>query len=1126
MFKTALLRVGGYTRRHKLKTALIGAAVGLMSMVPGVLSHADPLSLATSTNAHNVIVQFSLPSALKPVDTNQIPLPMTAPFTLYGNGLMVCGHDSSKPFINTVDPRTFSYPTSAVLTKTQIQSLIQQISSTGYFSLHKEYFANAPIAERQAMMQVSLLGGNYYVLYYNDEPPPAAYTNTLNILQTFCQQATKPYSPNAVVLHTLKNADPGSNPTTNISAVPSTVLPIYQNAISTANLKYASAQSKPSSISSTSATPYESDTKYSTTNSTALKDQFSSQPQQYVVANGTTYELSLFIPLPTISNPLHINYQKIRSTKNNNNDGIAAKVKNLFFPKTYAAGPVPVRLVVLLPSDGGSTANLSQAQNIGAAAKSWYCGQVGSCYDFQGVSVMTGSQTRSYYNTDHSGCGSDVYCRVLNNVETADSGTIYRTDIDTEIVTGWSLGGVAICGEADQAGTLAVVDYFQHACTNAADSAHELGHTFGLGHTCNGTLMDGSPPSCPSAPAACDIVTNIIFPICKLDQGQINFLKYDAPDYFTPQPRPCMGSSLARGQSMSVGQCLMSDSGQYVLKFQTATVNYPYFDSGGTALQLIDTFNRNKVVWTTNCGATNASLTMQSDGNLVETLYGDQHGSFVCWTSGTRDLGGSSISVSDNGELDMYLNGGPILWTSSAGILVDPPATLKAGEKLFPGEQLFSATNKYRLVLQKDGNLVEYDSHGINTWSSRTNGSLVADLAMQGDGNLVLYDINGTSIWRTTTQGMGATHLTIQDDGNIVLYTSSNAPVWSIRNGTYSFPSDLYMNSSLGVGQQLLSPAHHFRLILQTDGNLVLYDQNNNAKWSSGTTGQSAAYLTVQGNSNVALINTSGNIIWSAGSQGMGGNHISLQDDGNLVEYSGSNVASWSTAGGLASFPSNLGAGQYLYAGQQLLSPGHQYRLILQTDGNLVMYNQNNQSVWSSGTNGRAAADLVLQGDSNLVLYDTSGNAIWSSSTTGMGGNHVSLQDDGNLVIYTGSTIPVWSTQTGAYSFPDRLWNNQYLYPGQQLLSPAHHFRVILQTDGNLVVYNQNNQPEWSTGTTGMGTAFLVLQGDGNLVLRNSAGTTLWAANSQNVGVNRAEIQDDGNFVAYTSSNAAAWALW
>lgn len=84
------------------------------------------------------------------------------------------------------------------------------------------------------------------------------------------------------------------------------------------------------------------------------------------------------------------------------------------------------------------------------------------------------------------------------------------------------------------------------------------------------------------------------------------------------------------------------------------------------------------------------------------------------------------------------------------------------------------------------------------------------------------------------------------------------------------------------------------------------------------------------------------------------------------------------------------------------------------------------------------------------------------------------LQQDGNLVVYCGST-PKWSTATT---------------DGRSM-----YFRV--QSDGNMVLYDVDFAPVWSSGTAGNTNAVLTMQNGGNLVLRNAANTTtLWQSST------------------------------
>lgn len=55
------------------------------------------------------------------------------------------------------------------------------------------------------------------------------------------------------------------------------------------------------------------------------------------------------------------------------------------------------------------------------------------------------------------------------------------------------------------------------------------------------------------------------------------------------------------------------------------------------------------------------------------------------------------------------------------------------------------------------------------------------------------------------------------------------------------------------------------------------------------------------------------------------------------------------------------------------------WRMTLQTDGNLVVYDSNNLAIWHTQSQGRGVSPrrLVMQSDGNLVIYDAQGRATW-----------------------------------------------------------------------------------------------------------------------------------------------------
>jgi hypothetical protein len=91
-------------------------------------------------------------------------------------------------------------------------------------------------------------------------------------------------------------------------------------------------------------------------------------------------------------------------------------------------------------------------------------------------------------------------------------------------------------------------------------------------------------------------------------------------------------------------------------------------------------------------------------------------------------------------------------------------------------------------------------------------------------------------------------------------------------------------------------------------------------------------------------------------------------------------------------------------------APVYKYQLIMQGDGNLVLYSPAG-ALWSSGTS-VASSYAIMQGDGNLVIYRQGGIAVWSTHTYGNPGSWLLVQGDGNTVIYKPGNIPIWATNT------------------------------------------------------------------------------------------------------------------
>lgn len=220
----------------------------------------------------------------------------------------------------------------------------------------------------------------------------------------------------------------------------------------------------------------------------------------------------------------------------------------------------------------------------------------------------------------------------------------------------------------------------------------------------------------------------------------------------------------------------------------------------------------------------------------------------------------------------------------------------------------------------------------------------------------------------------------------------------------------------------------------------------------------------------------------------------------------------------------SMSSGQSIAKDEFLLSPDLQSVLTVQGDGGVALYS-NGRKIWGTGTIGNGANRLIMQADGNLVLYSGNGVALWSSQTDGNPGARIVLQTDGNVVIYTVGNVALWSTST--VSNPDHLSNinntlsTGRLYPGQGIDTADRRFHLMLQPDGNLVLYSPT-RALWSTATDGKSVAFLALQDDGNLVLYAKSGKPLWYSGTRGNTL-RLVAQPDGNLVIYNQLNFPLW---
>ena len=251
-----------------------------------------------------------------------------------------------------------------------------------------------------------------------------------------------------------------------------------------------------------------------------------------------------------------------------------------------------------------------------------------------------------------------------------------------------------------------------------------------------------------------------------------------------------------------------------------------------------------------------------------------------------------------------------------------------------------------------------------------------------------------------------------------------------------------------------------------------------------------------------------------------------------IVHSPNDELGSGGTSPGVGFYSTYMGdqldANQSLYGNQYIMSDDNRFLLILQDDGNVVLYGPGYTSLWSSATGGDGGTQLLMQSDGNLVLYGSHG-AVWSSATSGTSANELLMQNDGNAVLY-GSGYSHSISNTGghsaspySYAGSNQLTTNGYLSPNTYLRSGDHRYVFLFQSNGYVTLLGPAFVQMWQTNVdapSGTTATEFILGNDGNLVAYDTPGGAYWSSATSGTDANQFLVQNDGNAVLYTSSGS------
>ena len=216
-------------------------------------------------------------------------------------------------------------------------------------------------------------------------------------------------------------------------------------------------------------------------------------------------------------------------------------------------------------------------------------------------------------------------------------------------------------------------------------------------------------------------------------------------------------------------------------------------------------------------------------------------------------------------------------------------------------------------------------------------------------------------------------------------------------------PGVLDPGQGLNLSNAVKSHDGRFSFALEANGDLVLKDDANRRLWSAGTAGRGHVAF-MQPDGNLVVYDSNKNWVWRSQTDNHPGAHLVVEDHGNAVIFDVDGNRIWQTH--------TLGDVQILLsAGASVSSPDKRYMLVMQGDGNLVLY-QGSHPLWASKTVGKGGTMAAMQTDGNLVIYNNDYGPVWASRTPGQSNAQLVVQNDGNAVIYDQNHRPVWATNT------------------------------------------------------------------------------------------------------------------
>ncbi len=439
-------------------------------------------------SADELVVRYDLPM-IHPLTEDDFNQGMPPAMLLYGNGLMLC-LDHANAHANAQASPLMSLK-QRQLTEAEVKNYFAKVRSLGFDSLLTRTVptdtTDAPVGATESLSLITSVGERKATLLSNEKSD--VFNSITSYVNDECKKAKDDFSPDEIVLESIKLPDPADAQT---ETIPDLQFPIAERDTEKKSTVVAGEDAK------------------------RIKEKLGKGNKLYKSTDGKKIRLRALPKIPEY---------RVSELILNGESGV---------DKVSAATFRKVRFLYVVASDEATPANAaSQISDLAASLPVYYNTQLGKTFTSDGATVVRGSKTAAQYKT----CPTASTCTTADNAAYASYFNLVSefklSGYSTIVMYSWStercigLGGPAYGTGLDNVniGDYGLGAWSARMCTwNGVKEllgAHEGGHSFGLSHTTDQTIMSGTYT----------IPNGYVWPI---NSNQINLLNSASPWFNGP----------------------------------------------------------------------------------------------------------------------------------------------------------------------------------------------------------------------------------------------------------------------------------------------------------------------------------------------------------------------------------------------------------------------------------------------------------------------------------------------------------------------------------------------------------------------------------------------------------------